>query len=208
MKWFKHDATAGMDAKLKKLRLRYGLEGYGLYWYLLECIARTVEPHNLTYELEEDSELLAAELSMNRDQVEEMMLFMVDLSLFEQADGIVSCLKLRDRSDEYTQKLLRKDRSVRTKSGEHPEKVPPIRIEQKRTEESKGNTRTKKRKTPIPDDFAISDRVRKWAKEHGHRKLNQHLDAFVKKSNKHGYSYVCWDSAFMEAVRENWAGIQ
>ena len=44
MKWFKHDATAGMDAKLKKLRLRYGLEGYGLYWYLLECIARTVEP--------------------------------------------------------------------------------------------------------------------------------------------------------------------
>ena len=55
-----------MDAKLKKLRLRYGLEGYGLYWYLLECIARTVEPHNLTYELEEDSELLAAELSEPR----------------------------------------------------------------------------------------------------------------------------------------------
>jgi hypothetical protein len=197
-----------MDAKLKKLRLRYGLEGYGLYWYLLECIARTVEPHNLTYELEEDSELLAAELNMNREQVEEMMLFMVDLSLFEQTDGIVSCLKLRDRSDEYTQKLLRKDRSVRTISGETPEKVPPIRIEQKRTEESKGNTRTKKKLTSIPDDFAISDRVRKWAKERGHRNLNQHLDAFIAKSKKRSYTYACWDSAFMEAVRENWAKIQ
>ena len=62
------------------MRLRYGLEGYGLCEQL-ECIARTVEPHNLTYELEEDSELLAAELNMNREQVEEMMLFMVDLSL-------------------------------------------------------------------------------------------------------------------------------
>ena len=142
MKWFKHDACAGMDAKLKKLRLRYGLEGYGLYWYLLECIARTVEPHNLTYELEEDSELLAAELNMNREQVEEMMLFMVDLSLFEQTDGIVSCLKLRDRSDEYTQKLLRKVGSVRTISGPAPEKVPPIRTEQNRTDKNRTETTT------------------------------------------------------------------
>ena len=85
--------------------------------------SQTVEPHNLTYELEEDSELLAAELNMNRDQVEEMMLFMVDLSLFEQTDGIVSCLKLRDRSDEYTQKLLRKvggPVNIWTDSGESP----------------------------------------------------------------------------------------
>ena len=33
MKWFKHDANASIDAKLKRLRLKYGMEGYGVYWY-------------------------------------------------------------------------------------------------------------------------------------------------------------------------------
>jgi hypothetical protein len=203
MKWFKHDACAGMDAKLKKLRLRYGLEGYGLYWYLLECIARTVEPHNLTYELEEDSELLAAELNMNRDQVEEMMLFMVDLSLFEQTDGIVSCLKLRDRSDEYTQKLLRKVGSVRTISRPAPEKVPPIRTEKNRREEKKIS-----KKTLLPEDFSISDGVRAWAEKNGHRRLNAHLEHFVDKAKAKNYRYADWDAAFKGAIRENWAGVQ
>lgn len=140
MKWFKHDACAGMDAKLKKLRLRYGLEGYGLYWYLLECIARTVEPHNLTYELEEDSEVLAAELNMNREQVEEMMVFMVDLSLFENTDGIVTCLKMRERSDEYTNKLLKTANIVGTNSRQSRDKVRSNRIEQNRREENRIET--------------------------------------------------------------------
>lgn len=135
-----------MDAKLKKLRLRYGLEGYGLYWYLLECIARTVEPHNLTYELEEDSELLAAELNVNREQVEEMMLFMVDLSLFEHTDGIVTCLKLRERSDEYTNKLLKTAKLVGTNSGATPDKVRSNRIEQKRTEQKRTEQKPPSRK--------------------------------------------------------------
>ena len=146
MKWFKHDSTASMDAKLKKLRLRYGLEGYGLYWYLLECIARTVEPHNLTYELEEDSELLAAELNVNREQIEEMMLFMVDLSLFEHTDGIVTCLKLRERSDEYTNKLLKTAKLVGTNSGVTPDKVRSNRIEKNRTEEKRTEKKPPSRK--------------------------------------------------------------
>jgi len=28
MKWFKHDSDANQDAKLKKLRLKYGAQGY------------------------------------------------------------------------------------------------------------------------------------------------------------------------------------
>ena len=142
MKWFKHDACAGMDAKLKKLRLRYGLEGYGIYWYLLECIARTVVPHNLTYELEEDLVSPSQSLNMNREQVEEMMLFMVDLSLFEQTDGIVSCLKLRDRSDEYTEAIKEGwecPDNIRTYSGESPS---PIRTEQNRTDKNRTETTT------------------------------------------------------------------
>ena len=154
MKWFKHDSNASIDAKLKRLRHKYGMEGYGVYWYLLECVARTVEPHNLTFELEEDAELIAAEVNIHRERVEEMMRFMCDLGLFENAEGRITCLKMSSRSDEYTNKLIRQQNSVRTKSGESPEKVPRNRID--RIEEKD----IRKRKTSIPDDFGISDEVR------------------------------------------------
>jgi len=198
VKWFKHDANASIDAKLKRLRLKYGMEGYGVYWYLLECIARTVEPHNLTFELEEDAELISSEVNIHHERVEEMMRFMCELGLFENAAGRITCLKMASRSDEYTLKLMRQHNSVQTNSGECPEKVPPIRIEEKRKTD---------RKTLIPSDFSISDQVRDWAQRNGHSSLNQHLDHFVDRAKAKGYKYIDWDSAFKEAVRKNWAGI-
>ena len=149
MKWFKHDANAILDSKLKKLKLKYGMEGYGLYWYCLECIARTVEPHNLTFVLEEDSELISADTGIHYERVEEMMRYMVQLNLFEQSGGIITCLKMASRADEYTQKLLRKDEGnqqlgiVPTVSRQCPDKVPPIRIEQKRTEKKTSSPKNK-----------------------------------------------------------------
>ena len=145
MKWFKHDANASIDAKLQRLRLKYGMEGYGLYWFCLEAIARNVETHNLTFELEEDSELIAASTGIHHERVQEMMAFMVNLKLFENAEGRITCLKMASRADEYTQKLLRKTDAlptlsghspdtVTTKSRQTPDKVPPIRIEQNRTD--------------------------------------------------------------------------
>lgn len=137
MKWFKHDSNARHDAKLTKLRIKYGMEGYGLYFFLLECIAGNVEPHNLSFELEEDSEVIAVVTNIHQERVEEMMLFMVDQGLFEESDGMVTCLKMATKTDEYTQKLIRTNRNVRTLSGDTPEKIPPNRIEQKRIEKKK-----------------------------------------------------------------------
>tara|TARA_B100001057_G_scaffold492084_1_gene583713 strand:- start:1164 stop:1868 length:705 start_codon:yes stop_codon:yes gene_type:complete len=147
MKWFKHDANASIDAKLKRVRAKYGMEGYGLYWYLLECISRNVEAHNLTFELEEDAELIAADVGIHREVVEEMMHSMVDMGLFENREGIITCLKMSQRSDEYTAKLLRKGEkqsstgsspdSVRTISGSSPDKVPSIRTD--RTDKKEKN---------------------------------------------------------------------
>lgn len=69
-------------------------------------------------------------------------------------------------------------------------------------------TRTKNKKTPIPEDFSISPRVAAWAKDSGFGLLDQHLDAFKRKVASKGYAYVDWDSAFMEAVREDWAKLR
>lgn len=66
----------------------------------------------------------------------------------------------------------------------------------------------KTQKTGMPDDFAVSERVKTWAAEKGYDRLAEHLDAFRRKATAKGYTYVDWDSAFMEAIREDWAKLR
>jgi hypothetical protein len=138
MKWFKHDSDASNDAKLKKLRLKYGAQGYGIYWYCLELIARNVEKHNLTFELEHDAELIADDFKLSADLVQHIMTYMVELELFENTDGIISCLKMATRTDEYTQKLIHSVKkcpdNVTTMSIQSPTKS--VLIEEKREEKN------------------------------------------------------------------------
>lgn len=137
MKWFKHDANATLDAKLQRVRLKYGLEGYGLYWFLLEAIARNVEKHNLTFELEGDAELIAASTGLHYERVQEMMTYMVNLGLFENSGGTITCLKMATRTDEYTQKLIQNMQRVPTISRQSPDSNgrKSELIEEKRREE-------------------------------------------------------------------------
>ena len=78
-----------------------------------------------------------------------------------------------------------------------------VRPEPKRTVKNPKN-----RKTPIPEDFGISDGVRLWAEKNGHRRLNAHLENFVDAAKARDYRYVDWDAAFKTAIRKNWAGIK
>lgn len=93
MKWFQHQSKANRDTKLRKVLMRYGAEGYGLYWFCIEHICDSLEPR-LTFELEHDSEILAHELKIDTLKVEEMMLYMVKLGLFEELNGVITCYKL------------------------------------------------------------------------------------------------------------------
>lgn len=66
----------------------------------------------------------------------------------------------------------------------------------------------KPRKTPIPVDFAISERVLKWAQAKGYGQLEEHLEALKRKCAANDYRKVSWDDFFMEAVREDWAKLR
>ena len=185
MKWFKHDSNASLDAKLKRLKHKYGMEGYGLYWYLLECVARTIEAHNLTFELEEDAELISAEVNIHRDRVEEMMTFMCEQGLFENSEGRITCLKMASRSDEYTAKALRRSNKVLPVSGHTPDKVPPKRIERK-------NRKTDKFIAPTLDE------LKAHLKDKGYDNVNP--DAFLANYEANGWmvgknKMKCWKAA-------------
>jgi uncharacterized protein YdaU (DUF1376 family) len=63
-------------------------------------------------------------------------------------------------------------------------------------------------KTPLPDGFGISERVRAWADERGHDRLPEHFEAFVSKAKAKGYVYADWDEALMGAIRDDWAELR
>lgn len=63
-------------------------------------------------------------------------------------------------------------------------------------------------KTPLPIDFSISERVKVWAEKNGHTELEKHLDNFIIACEKNAYTYANWDSAFMDAIRKNWAKVE
>ena len=99
MRWIKHDSDANQDAKLQNVLLDYGLEGYGLYWYCIELIAGKVDKDNITFELEHDARIIARNVGSTAQKVEEMMRYFVELGLFEDSQGTITCLKLARRLD-------------------------------------------------------------------------------------------------------------
>lgn len=86
----------------------------------------------------------------------------------------------------------------------HAKSVTETRPEKRREEK----IYTKAREGPMPEDFAVSDRVKAWAAEKGFNRLEHHLEAFKLACRAKGYKYIDWDSAFMRAVSDNWAKIK
>ena len=99
MKWFKHDSDANIDARLQEILLDYGLEGYGLYWYCLELITNKLSSDNITFKLEHDARIIARNTGSTVQKVTEMMTRFIELGLFEDVGGTVTCLKLAKRLD-------------------------------------------------------------------------------------------------------------
>ena len=99
MKWYKHDADANMDARLQEVLLDFGLEGYGLYWYCLELITNKVTSDNITFTLEHDARIIARNTGSTVQKVELMMVKFIELGLFENISGVITCSKLAKRLD-------------------------------------------------------------------------------------------------------------
>lgn len=99
MRWFKHDSNAHGDAKMKKVRNKFGIHGYGLYLYCLERISTGVDRNNITFELEEDVETIADEWRLDPLLVQSILEYMVHVGLFEITNGRLTCFKLAKRLD-------------------------------------------------------------------------------------------------------------
>lgn len=116
MRWFKHEADARNSLKLRKVRRKYGADGYAIYWFCLEAIAYEVDKDNLTFELKEDAETIGFELSIQEKRVEEIMLYMIEIGLFESSRNTITCLKLAERLDKTMTNSPKMRKWLETKS--------------------------------------------------------------------------------------------
>lgn len=106
LKWFKHDSDATTDARVKKLILKYGAEGYAIYFHCIELIVGDTSETNVTFELEHDAEIIADNLKIKGtadmsgvDRVNEIMRYIIALGLFTEDNGHVRCYKIARRID-------------------------------------------------------------------------------------------------------------
>lgn len=66
------------------------------------------------------------------------------------------------------------------------------------------------RRSRLPDDFKISDRVREWAKGKGYPLdlMPAHLEKFLRTVKANGSKYVDWDEALMNCIADDWGEIR
>lgn len=132
MKWFKQLSNECFEANIAKLRVTEGMEAFGLYHYCLQLIAMDVNEHNLTFELQHDSEVLASLTGLSISRVHHLIGIFVQLRLFENVEGRILCIKLMHQTDEYTAKLIKKKSNeiiILNDSGQTPDKVRSIRLD-------------------------------------------------------------------------------
>jgi hypothetical protein len=108
MKWFEHDARASDDPKIKLLKYKYGIVGYGTYFHILEIIARD-DKNKGYFPYSYSMELLSLEFQISEEQITNIIEYCVELGLFDQDQYTLNkniyCPKLLDRADTYTKRV-------------------------------------------------------------------------------------------------------
>lgn len=108
-RYFSHDANARIDPKILKLRMRYGMEGYGIYFAILEMMSLESE-HEMPYSGEQ-FEAIAYDLHTKVD-IGEFVVYCVNLGLFVQADGMFWSESFKRRQIEAEEKSARRSESA------------------------------------------------------------------------------------------------
>jgi hypothetical protein len=101
MKWFKHFSKMRLDIKIKRLMDKYGIEGYGVYNYVLESISFNLDADKPIPEIEENCIDLAKELKIDTLKLENILKTCIEEGLFEinPVNQRITCMKMLTHLD-------------------------------------------------------------------------------------------------------------
>lgn len=133
--YFPHDADMRNDPRIKALRRKFGIEGYGVYSMLLEFLTDSDY-----FEFKNDSlsmELVAGDFDIETDKLCEILRYCFQLDLFQldAETNIISCKSLDKRLEPLLSKRKR-DRVEVIDSDNTQSKVKERKGEKKKVNES------------------------------------------------------------------------
>lgn len=220
VEYFPHVAKSGKTLSI--LEGKHGNDGYTFWFKLLETLS-TSDGHFYDCSNEVDWQYLISRSRLSDVSATEIIKLLVilgniDKNLWEN-HKIIWCQALVDNFQEVYRKRKRDlpckpildncDRNVDNCDRNVDNSTLPAtegtqsKVKKRREEKSKVIT-----KSPIPSDFAISDKVREWAESKGYRQLEEHLEAFKDLCAANGYQKVDWDATFKNAIRQDWAKLK
>jgi hypothetical protein len=140
--YFSHDYNARNDEKILELRVKYGAEGYGLFWMLVETMA------------ENDNGGAKASLigglslgyGVDKGKLLEFIRYCIDIELFYEDEGFIFSRRMK-KHKEFREKLSTKGKEGADKrwSNNAPPNSPPIgegNAKERKGKEIKGNEST------------------------------------------------------------------
>ena len=105
MKWVKHHTDANRDEKLLAIRDEFGLEGYAVYWLILETIAEQMTKKRPTPELEMSFKNWRKVTEISPKKLRKFALFCHNSALFivtfREKSILIKCPKLLEIKDEW-----------------------------------------------------------------------------------------------------------
>jgi len=214
MRWFKHITTTRSDEKIGRLFDRLGVEGYGIYWCILEEIARNLEGNSPTF-LQLSAKNWGKTCGISGKKFEKFSRILQEISIFSveffENEIRIDCPNLLKYRDEWTRRKTKTPESLRSHSGDTPG-----RTEQSRTEQKKKQNRTDKKlgfsSVKIPPPLCSSERFLScWKDWIAHRdELKKKMTAtqatkLLKKLSRHSVKAAC--DAIDNSIANGWQGL-
>lgn len=93
--YFPHDADMRNDPRIKAVRRKFGIEGYGIYTmlveYLSDCDFFTFSSDKLAIEI------IAGDFDIDPDRLREILKYCIELDLFQENNLEITCKSLEKR---------------------------------------------------------------------------------------------------------------
>lgn len=148
MKWFKHENTFN-NPKIMLLTSRHGIEGFGVYFAILELLSEHIENNNseewgyLPETYSKYPEVLATQLHLDVEKLNDILKTCYEVKLFEEVNERLYCAKILERCDRYTD-LLIKQKEHKNKKTVHKVVESTPRIEEKKNRKEKEQKKIEK----------------------------------------------------------------
>lgn len=107
MKWFQHQTDASDDIKVRRLEYKFGLEGYAIYFKLLEKVAKEGKNHRLDLK-KFPIGFLASAMNVQESKISDCLTEMSNLSLITLKSDEIYVPNMKKYTDNWSKRTTKK----------------------------------------------------------------------------------------------------